>query len=708
VQSAIADIQEFWTQRFPADFGRDYRPVSGLRPFDGSAGDAPSCAVAGTPETTGVLYCPVSRQLAWDTTDFVPRIKTRYGALGLVEVFAQEIGRAAQPQLFARAPTRLPRAALAQQVDCLSGAYVRFVASDASRRFQLGSPSELSRVIAAALTRTGPAGATSASSAFDRISAFQLGYTSGDKRCRTIDAADVARRSVRLDAPPDPAPAQAMDEAAGSATQPSLAKNLCMLGARTVTALAQWPLPAAPGEQAPSTAALDAALTEALLNGSSYPESPGDPQSGFNRVALFHAGFAYGPGACATALAPGSREGKGMFLGVTHTQYSLDSWEDPQQLQAGEHVLAAAPGLQNQHIMGWGVENPEPAPGVYNWPRLDERMKLISRTGGTPVLTLCGAPDWMKGGQPGHTDWNKLDVAPTRAHYQDFANLAAAVAQRYPHVRYFQVWNELKGFWDDRHNRWNYEAFTEFYNVVYDAVKAVRPDAQIGGPYVVLDAWADASTASHPSQIRGPWGVIDQRPLDLIDYWMRHKHGADFLTVDGGTGTKDQGLITDPFAANHYLAAATHWLVQRTGLPVWWSEFYPDVPGDASPAQSPQRAAVTLDAIAAATAAGATVMLLWSPQAEDGFNYAALWTAPSSTSGVRPTALTEPWAWLAPRLANGATTVARGLDGRTLTFTAPDGTLVVNLADYDWPAEVAGTAVHLAPYGTHIAQYRTH
>jgi hypothetical protein len=233
-------------------------------------------------------------------------------------------------------------------------------------------------------------------------------------------------------------------------------------------------------------------------------------------------------------------------------------------------------------------------------------------------------------------------------------------------------------------------------------VKAVRPDALIGGPYVVLEAWADASTAPSPSQIRGPWGVIDQRPLDVIDYWMRHKHGADFLTVDGGTGTTDHGLITDPFAANHYLAAATHYLVQRTGLPVWWSEFYPDVPGDASSPDSPHRAAVTLDAIGAATAAGASVMLLWSPQVEHGFNYAALWTAPSGPSGARPTALAEPWAWLAPRLANRSTTISRATDGRTLTFTAPDGTLAVNLTDYDWPAEVAGTAVHVAPHAARI------
>ena len=68
-------------------------------------------------------------------------------------------------------------------------------------------------------------------------------------------------------------------------------------------------------------------------------------------------------------------------------------------------------------------------------------------TGGTKIITLCGAPDWMKGGKAGQTDWNKLEVAPTPNHYADFAQLAKQIALRYPDVQYFQVWNELKGMW---------------------------------------------------------------------------------------------------------------------------------------------------------------------------------------------------------------------------------------------------------------------
>ena len=45
------------------------------------------------------------------------------------------------------------------------------------------------------------------------------------------------------------------------------------------------------------------------------------------------------------------------------------------------------------------------------------------------------------------------------------------------------------------------------------------------------------------------------------------------VVVDGGTWTKDKGLITDDVAATAYFAAVTAWLKARTAKPIWWSEF---------------------------------------------------------------------------------------------------------------------------------------
>ncbi|MFC7762176.1 hypothetical protein ACFQY4_32160 [Catellatospora bangladeshensis] len=193
-------------------------------------------------------------------------------------------------------------------------------------------------------------------------------------------------------------------------------------------------------------------------------------------------------------------------MGVTHAQYSIDGWSNAEARASAKAVLTATATYQNQHIMGWGALNPQPRPGVYDWSSLDKRMALIRSTGGTPVITLCCAPDWMKGGQAGETDWKRLEAAPDRRHYRDFAELAAAVARRYPDVTHYQVWNELKGFWDEKSNRWDAAAYTDLYNAVYDALKAVDPAIAVGGPYVVLDTWSGGRAGGHASCLAGDWG----------------------------------------------------------------------------------------------------------------------------------------------------------------------------------------------------------
>ncbi|SFK56937.1 hypothetical protein [Amycolatopsis sacchari] len=379
-----------------------------------------------------------------------------------------------------------------------------------------------------------------------------------------------------------------------------------------------------------------------------------------------------------------------MMLGVTHGQHSLGSWLPEEDRAAGEQILSSAPMLQNQHIMGFGALNPEPAPGEYDWSSLDSRMDLIERTGGTPVLTLCCAPDWMKGGKAGSTDWNRLTDAPLPAHYADFAELAARVAERYPQVHYFQVWNELKGFWDTAGNTWDAEGFTEFYNQVYDAVKKVRPDAEIGGPYAVLTLFAMGNTGS---AIAGPCGRVDERVLSFYRYWNTHKHGADFVAVDGSTRTWDQGLITSPGAASAFYTDATRWVRKLTGLPVWWAEFYPDAADNTDEA----RAAATLDAVARAAEGGASAMLLWQPQAEAGLPYGALWTDPAD-GPICPTSLTKAWSWLVPRLRAGVVQIVRDVPQALLRFVDAGQTLTVNLSASAQLLHLDGVTESLPPF----------
>lgn len=367
-------------------------------------------------------------------------------------------------------------------------------------------------------------------------------------------------------------------------------------------------------------------------------------------------------------------------LGVTHTQDSLDPQEPAEARQRGIDVLTDGGGVwQNHHLMGFGTLNPEPAPGDYRWDSLDRRMRLTEETKGRTVLTLCCAPDWMKGGAAGTTDWSRLEVAPDRASYDAFARLAAVAVQRYTQIERVLVWNEFKGFYRDDENRWDYESYTELYNKVYSAVKAVRPDVQVGGPYAVLTSLDPGSTDS--SDVAGPWGVADQRSLDILDYWLANNVGADFIAVDGATRTR-QGTVpaTVDVGAQKY-ADLTAWIRDRTPLAIWWAEFYPDVPpGEQGGPSNPASAVSTLAAVAAYARAGVSTALLWGPQGHD-LEYASLWTDSTTPGGGLSTPLTEGWRWLVPRLAAGDIEIGRSPTLPLLAFRAPDGALVVNLSD---------------------------
>jgi len=314
--------------------------------------------------------------------------------------------------------------------------------------------------------------------------------------------------------------------------------------------------------------------------------------------------------------------------GVTHTQYSLDSGEaDPQAVSRAEALLRAACRYQNQHIMGWGADNPEPSPGVYQWASLDSRLRLIRFMGATPVITLCAAPDWMKGGAAGRTDWSKIEVAPLPEHFDDFAALAAQVARRYPDVTHFQVWNEFKGLWDAAHNNWDDVRYTQLYNKVYDALKAVNPRIQVGGPYLVIEGTGSKA---------GDWATeapIRARQWAVLTYWLQHKHGADFLVLD-------RGLIDyhdkTPYSEAQR-AVLTHWFGDiarqvraRTSLPLWWAEFYGA--GNTPAAVAAIHASVMLHMLKG----GTSVALLWDPMETHEVNN-ALFSEVRQPSGGQPT-----------------------------------------------------------------------
>jgi hypothetical protein len=294
-------------------------------------------------------------------------------------------------------------------------------------------------------------------------------------------------------------------------------------------------------------------------------------------------------------------------IGVTHTQAMWESGHPDAVARVKKRLEEARIRYQNQHIMGWGANNPEPSPGVYNWSSLDRRIELIRSMAHTvPVITFCTAPGWMKASGK---DWN-MEERVADDHVQDFADLCRAVAQRYPQVEYFQVWNEFKGYWAKGGR--DVEHFTLMYNAFYDAVKAIRPDAKLGGPYLSLGG--------------RDLGVADRR---MVETWCQHKHGGEFFTFDGWLEGWPPGNKTEDWmmGRTHFFGEFVKSFQTLTQRPVWISEFY------GGHSKNPQfTAANHASCYYHALLSGARLALLW-----DGIGLGQLFSRTTTAEGGQPT-----------------------------------------------------------------------
>jgi len=329
----------------------------------------------------------------------------------------------------------------------------------------------------------------------------------------------------------------------------------------------------------------------------------------------------------------------------------------------------------NTPIMAWGVGDPWPNPSQAeptNWGDLDKRMQLIVQTGSIPVLTLAEAPWWMKGQLQANGKTRLLTSAEewTDIAYQSrildnklnaWLLLVQRVAERYMvapyNVRYFQVWNELKGYYNPITNAYDYtddpgnprgpnatHGYTYMYNLVYNRLMQVATSLHIptssikvGGPYVPVATWSSTSQ-SNPSNITKAYGTYDQRPLDVIEYWLQHKAGAGFITIDGANLNEDHVAVSDAFTAAEKFADVTRWIHSLDNavypgaatLPVWWAEWYAT-----SYTKTPDDAlnnAIKTYAMMKLLQAGGTVALSWGGWG-DGMSDRGLWTSTTQGGG---------------------------------------------------------------------------
>jgi hypothetical protein len=419
-------------------------------------------------------------------------------------------------------------------------------------------------------------------------------------------------------------------------------------------------------------------------------------------------------------------------VGYDYTQYShlpADAGGDASAVASAQRLLTSTNTFQNVALMGWGANDPEPSPGAFGWDSLDSRVNVMGATvpENQRMITLCTAPGWMKVGGESQ-EWN-MDAAVAPSYFQAFAALAAQVAERYdgahraadgqllPRVDFFDVWNEMKGFWNTAANTWDYQGYTTMYNDVYAAIKAVRPDAQIGGPYAPVGA-GTAADVNNPSSVQGGFGVVDQRALDVMTYWLQHKVGAQFVSMDGGPAiTNESG-----FASGQYFAAVAHWLRELDNviypgaatLPLVWAEFYPGLQSMSGQATGKEAVAIDMSNIIQAGTAGVNNMLIWEMEGTstgaNSLTGEGVWTDTANAGGGKPTSFYDALDELHNAFPPGTAIYSVTATGPISTLASKTSLLLVSQSPRAMTVYVRTTSAHrtkavvLSPYQVSVVK----
>jgi predicted metalloprotease len=198
---AVSDISAFWAKALPQDFGRRFTPIRSLTSFDSNGTNVQVCG-ENSAGVQNAFYCPGDDSVAWDRGTLLPVLNTMFGPMAVATVFAHEMGHAIQFRL-GSVTKATPTIVKEQQADCYAGAFIRYVADGDARHFQLSTGDGLNQVLSTMMFIRDQVGTTAVDpqahgSSFDRVTAFQFGFTDGPVRCAKIDNNEVRQRVTEL------------------------------------------------------------------------------------------------------------------------------------------------------------------------------------------------------------------------------------------------------------------------------------------------------------------------------------------------------------------------------------------------------------------------------------------------------------------------------------------------------------------------------
>jgi predicted metalloprotease len=199
--NAVSDIEEYWGNAYSETFDGQFTPVKELVSWDANGFDDTRFCDEDTYGLVNAAFCYDDETIGWDRGELLPALRKSYGDMGVTMVLAHEYGHAVQHQAGLKSENT-PTLVAEQQADCFAGAYMRWVAEDKSPRFTLSTGEGLNNVLAAVIAFRDPllsegdpdVGVDEHGSAFERLSAFQFGFTDGPSACAAIDMREIGQR----------------------------------------------------------------------------------------------------------------------------------------------------------------------------------------------------------------------------------------------------------------------------------------------------------------------------------------------------------------------------------------------------------------------------------------------------------------------------------------------------------------------------------
>lgn len=198
---SVSDVEEYWDGAFSEAFPGAFKPVSTLISWDANDYDGTFC----DDDTHGLVnaaFCPLDNTIGWDRGVLMPDLRSGFGDMAITMVLAHEYGHSVQKQSRIN-KRRTPTLVAEQQADCFAGSYMRWVAEGNSPRFTLSTGDGLNNLLVGMIAFRDPLLSEDDSyitdgnehgSAFERISAFQFGFSDGPSACASIDAKEIAQR----------------------------------------------------------------------------------------------------------------------------------------------------------------------------------------------------------------------------------------------------------------------------------------------------------------------------------------------------------------------------------------------------------------------------------------------------------------------------------------------------------------------------------